>query len=83
MKTVCQINMTKVNSIIDSDKGENNQGRAENLAELETAKDKDLKERVLAMLFIYNVDRYRYGKKYEEIDESSELERGEFPTTRN
>ena len=37
MKTVCQIDMTEVNSIIDSDEGKHNQDRAVKLAELEAS----------------------------------------------
>ena len=40
---VCQFDMTKVNSIVDSDEGKHNQALSEKLAELETAKDKELK----------------------------------------
>ena len=57
MKTVCQIDMTEVSLITNSDKGKQNKACAAKLAKLETARDKELKERVLAMLFIQNVDR--------------------------
>jgi hypothetical protein len=48
---------------------------------IKQARDKALKERVMAMLFLQNVDRARYGRKYDEIDEASELGRDEFPIT--
>eukprot|EP00957_Ditylum_brightwellii_P045784 3473167-Ditylum_brightwellii.AAC.1 len=35
----------------------------------------------MAMLFLQNADKARYGKKYDEIDKASELGRGEFPIT--
>eukprot|EP00957_Ditylum_brightwellii_P103305 7872843-Ditylum_brightwellii.AAC.1 len=33
----------------------------------------------MAMLFLQNADKTRYGQKYDEIDEASELSRDEFP----
>ena len=48
---------------------------------LKDKRDKQVKERVLAMMFIQNADKARYGKKYDKIDEASELGRDEFPTT--
>eukprot|EP00957_Ditylum_brightwellii_P026023 1967624-Ditylum_brightwellii.AAC.1 len=35
----------------------------------------------MAMLFLQNADKARYGKKYDEIDKASELGRDEFPIT--
>mmetsp|Transcript_13831 Transcript_13831/g.20192 ORF Transcript_13831/g.20192 Transcript_13831/m.20192 type:complete len:201 (-) Transcript_13831:48-650(-) len=81
LKTVGITDMERVNSIMGENADEQAVLRAAKLAELKTARNKKVKERVLAMLFMQNVDRSRYGKKYEEIDEASELGRDEFPTT--
>eukprot|EP00957_Ditylum_brightwellii_P199375 15197159-Ditylum_brightwellii.AAC.1 len=48
---------------------------------IKQARDKALKERVMVMLFLQNADKARYGQKYDEIDEASELGRDEFPIT--
>eukprot|EP00957_Ditylum_brightwellii_P024582 1856392-Ditylum_brightwellii.AAC.1 len=34
------------------------------------ARDKALKEQVMAMLFLQSADKAHYGKKYDEIDEA-------------
>ena len=39
--------------------------RAAKLTELKKARDKNIEERVLVMLFMQNLERARYGKKYE------------------
>ena len=73
--------MTQVNVIHNQDKKMETEAKDKKLLELQEARDKDLKERVLATLFLQNTDKSRYGRKYEEIDEASELGRDEFPTT--
>eukprot|EP00957_Ditylum_brightwellii_P197434 15042330-Ditylum_brightwellii.AAC.1 len=35
----------------------------------------------MAILFLQNTDKAHYGKKYDEIDEASELGKDEFPIT--
>eukprot|EP00957_Ditylum_brightwellii_P137570 10488045-Ditylum_brightwellii.AAC.1 len=35
----------------------------------------------MAMLLLQSADKARYGRKYDEIDEASELGRDEFPIT--
>eukprot|EP00957_Ditylum_brightwellii_P164001 12486922-Ditylum_brightwellii.AAC.1 len=37
---------------------------------IKQARDKALKEQVMAMLFLQNADKARYGQKYDEIDEA-------------
>ena len=54
---------------------------AEEYEVLKGKQDKQVKENVLAMLFMQNADKARYGRKYDEIDEASELGRDEFPKT--
>ena len=73
--------MSEVNAIIYQDNKQQETARKKKILELEEARDKVLRERVLAMLFLQNADKSRYGRKYEEIDEASELGRDEFPTT--
>ena len=73
--------MSEVNAIIHQDNKQQETARKKKILELEEARDKVLRERVLAMLFLQNADKSRYGSKYEEIDEASELGRDEFPTT--
>ena len=48
---------------------------------LKVKRDKQVKESVLAMMFMQNADKARYGRKYDEIDEASELGQDEFPKT--
>eukprot|EP00957_Ditylum_brightwellii_P046844 3555613-Ditylum_brightwellii.AAC.1 len=48
---------------------------------IKQARDKAWKKQVMAMLFLQNADKARYGQKYHEIDEASELGRDEFPIT--
>jgi hypothetical protein len=48
---------------------------------IKQARDKALRERVMAMLFLQSADKARYGQKYDTIDETSELGRDEFPIT--
>ena len=63
LKTIGLIDMERVNSIVSEDADEQAILRAAKLAELETARYKKVKERVLAMLFMQNANRSRYGKK--------------------
>eukprot|EP00957_Ditylum_brightwellii_P033277 2521143-Ditylum_brightwellii.AAC.1 len=75
LKTIGVLNYNEADDISEEAKVD------EKKKDIKQARDKSLKERVMAMLFLQNVDKARYGKKYDEIDKTSELGRDEFPIT--